>query len=113
MSHEGFYINKAQEASQYKLERATLFQRPQEVPHLKSDLRYHRNSEKNIQYLKTYTDSIVNNIYTQSEESILENSRKKFLFSLPPLTYSNSDFKLCNPLNNLKRNRSQINFFTS
>ena len=52
-------------------------------------------------------------MYTEPEPFVLENYKKNYAYELPPLTCSNLDFKLYNPLNNLKRNKSQINFFSS
>jgi hypothetical protein len=113
MCHEGHFAAEAQAEALAKHERKTLVYKPQEVPHLKRDLRYHRNSEKNIEYLRTCHGTLLSSVYTEPEESVLENYRNKYSIQLPPLACSNLDFKLYNPLNNLRRNKSQINFFSS
>ena len=107
---EGYYQAQSQAECQARLARLNLVYKTPEMPHLKCDTRYHRNSEKNIEYLRTCNGTIIPNVYTEPEETFMEEYKRKY--TLPPLSCANlHDIKLCNPLNNLKRNRSQINFF--
>jgi hypothetical protein len=96
------------------------------MPHLKEDNMYHTNSEKNVGYIKTSNGNLITYVPVKDEEPIPINSNSN---ALRNSTNSMNHFKKndqynyydgnhlkikrVNPMNQLRRNASQITHFFS
>ena len=121
-AHERFYKDKATESEEQFASKSGVFSSVV-MPHLKSDNAYHRNSDKNVGYIKTSSGSIITFVPFSQVSPILPSHvaapRTRPKIKSPPqddsVPYSGNHLKikLHNPMSQIRRNESHISQFFS
>ena len=119
--HERFYQDKVSESDDKFASKSQVYSSVV-MPHLKSDNAYHRNSDKNVGYIKTSSGSIITFVPFSQDSAVLPahvqpRARPRVASSKtePMIPYDGNHLKikLHNPMNQLRRNQSHLTQFFS
>ena len=125
-AHDRFFVDKFSESDSSFGYKDPIYS-TKVMPHLRGDNMFHTNSEKNVGYIKTSNGNLITYVPVKDEEpiqinnnnnSVLRNSTNSMsnLKKSDPYNYYDGNhlkIKRVNPLNQLRRNASQITHFFS